>query len=293
MQGFEYLQPTTVEEAVSLLSRYDGKAKVVAGGTDLVVQMKTKAIRPKYVIDITGIPELEYIKYDDQHGLRIGALTTIRALETASELHQRYPIISQAASQLGSVAIRNVGTIGGNLCKASPAAETVPTLIALSARAKIFGLDGERVVPVEDFATGPGSTILKPGELLTEIQVPVLPPNTKCIYLKHAIRGTIDLAIVGVAVVVNLEPEGEVCQDIKIVLGAVAPTPIRAWKAEEILKGKKISNDLIGKSAQMASDESRPISDVRASAEYRKEMVKVFTRQALRQAISQLIKDAK
>jgi len=280
---FEYLEPATIEEAVSLLTKYNGRAKVIAGGTDLLVPMRQKVIRPDYVVDIINIPGLDYINYDDEKGLRIGALTTIRSLEKSAELNQRYPVISQAASQLGSVAIRNMGTLGGNLCNAAPSAETAPALIGLSAEARIVGPDGERVVPLEDFFTGPGTTVLKTAELLVEIQVPVLPPRTKGVYLKHAIRGSIDLAIVGVAAVVTLE-RSNVCKDIKLVLGAVAPTPMRARQAEEIIKGKKIDDALIDKCAQVASDESRPITDVRASYWYRKEIVKVFTRQAIKEA---------
>jgi len=283
---FEYLEPESVEKVVSLLSKYGSEAKIIAGGTDLVAQMRDKAIKPGYVIDIGCIPGLDYIDYDKKQGLRIGALTSIRALEISAELRQRYPVISQAASQLGSVAIRNIGTIGGNLCNAAPSAETAPALIVLSATAKIVGPDGERVVALDDFFTGPGSTVLQNGELLVEIQVPLVPPNTKGVYLKHSIRSTIDLAIVNVAVVLTLESEYEVCKDIKLVLGAVAPTPMRTRKAEQILRGKKVDETLINETARVASDEVRPISDVRASAEYRKQMVEVLTRRAIREAMA-------
>jgi carbon-monoxide dehydrogenase medium subunit len=191
----EYLEPQSVEEVVSLLSKYNGKAKIIAGGTDLVVQMRDKAINLEYLIDITCITGLDYISYDEKRGLMIGALVPVRTLERSIELRQRYPVICQAASQLGSVAIRNVATIGGNLCNAAPSAESAPALIGLSARAKIVGPDGERVVALEDFFTGPGSTVLKKGELLAEIQVPVLLPNTRGIYLKHSMRGTVDLFV--------------------------------------------------------------------------------------------------
>lgn len=281
---FQYLEPTSIEEAISILSEYGNKAKIIAGGTDLLVQIRSKTIRPEYLVDISRIPKLDYKEEND--GLRIGALTTIRALEKSAELHQRYPVISQAAGQLGSVAVRNMGTLGGNLCNAAPSAETAPALIGLSARAKIVGPDGERVVPLENFFVGPGETVLKKGELLVEIQVPPMPPDTKAVYLKHAIRGSIDLAIVGVAAIVTLEPGSNVCKDIKLVLGAVAPTPMRAHQAEEIIKGNKIDDALIDKCAQVASDESRPITDVRASDWYRKEMVKVFTRRAIKEAIA-------
>ena len=278
---FNYLEPATVEEAVSLLSKYNGKAKVIAGGTDILVQIRNKTIAPEYVIDIGYISGLNYINYEAKQGLRIGALTTIRALEQSDELQQRYPVISQAAGKLGSAAIRNVATIGGNLCNAAPSADTAPPLIGLSAKARITGPDGERVVPLEDFFTGPGFTVLRTGELLVEIQVPVLPPETKGVYLKHS-RSPIDLAVVGVAVIMTLDA-GEVCRDIKIVLGAVAPTPMRARKAEEILRGKKVEPALTEKVAQTTSEEAQPITDVRASAAYREEMVKVFTRRAIEQ----------
>jgi len=282
---FEYVEPTTIQEALSSLIKYDGRGKVIAGGTDLLVQMRQKTIKPEYVIDITYIPGLDYIRYDEREGLRIGALTTIRAIELSAEARQRYPVISEAAGQLGSVAIRNQGTLGGNLCNAAPSAETAPALIGFSARAKIIGPDGEKVVPLEDFFTGPGTTVLKTGELLVEVQVPVPSLTTRGIYLKHAIRGSIDLAIIGVAVIADLEPKEKICKDIKIVLGAVAPTAMRARKAEEILKGKRMEESLIEKSAEAASAESKPITDVRASAWYRREMVKVFTRQALKEVM--------
>ncbi len=281
---FEYLEPATLEEAVSLLSKYDGKAKPVAGGTDLWVQIRSKVVKLEYVVDIDGLPGLNYIRHDEKQGLAIGALTPIRALEKSPELRQRYPVISQAASQMASMAIRNVGTIGGNLCNAAPSADTAPALIGLGARAKIIGSEGERIVALEDFFTGPGTTILKTAELLVEIQVPVLAPNTKAVYLKHSMRGAIDLAIVGVAAVIAMD--GELCQDARVVLGAVAPTPIRAKQAEEVLRGKRIDDALIEKAAQAASAESRPITDVRSSAEYRREMIKVFTRRAVREAIA-------
>ena len=282
---FEYLEPANIPEAIALLERYDGKAKIIAGGTDLLVQMRRRTIKPEYVINIGNIQGLDYIRYDENEELKIGALTTIRTLERSAEVQQRYPVIPQAASRMASVGVRNLATLGGNLCNAAPSADTAPALIALSARAKIVGPKGERVVLLEDFFTGPGSTILGKGEILTEIQVPVLQPRTGTTYLKHDIRGTLDLAIVGVAAAITLEPRRELCQEAKVVLGAVAPTPMRVRQAEEILKGKEIDDTLIEKSAQVASDESQPITDVRAPADYRSEMVKVFTRRAIKEAL--------
>lgn len=284
---FEYLEPTSVEEAVSMLFKYEGKTRVIAGGTDLVRnQIREKTINLEYLIDLGSILGLAEIRWDEQQWLSIGALTTLRSLERSPEVQKRFPVLSKAAGQLGSVAIRNLGTVGGNLCNAAPSAEMAPSLIGLSAMAKIMGPSGGRGVPLEDFFTGPGTTVLRRGELLTEIQVPAPKPGTKGTYLKHGARGTIDLAIVGVAVIATLEGKDKVCKDIRIVLGAVAPTPMMARKAAEILKGKKIDEALINQSAEMAANESRPISDVRASEEYRREMVKVFTRRAIREVIA-------
>ena len=280
---YEYMMPVTIEEAIGLLAEHNGKAKVIAGGTDLVLQMRNKIKKAEYVIDISGIPTLDYIKYDKKQGLSIGALTTVRDVEKSTELARKYPVLCQAAGRLGSVAIRNVGTIGGNLCNASPSAENAPALIGLSAKIKIAGPNDERVIPVEDFFVGPGQTVLKNEEVMTEIQVPTPQPNTVGVYLKHAIRGSIDLAIVGVAVIAELD--GKFCRDIKIVLGAVGPTPMRARGAEEIVNGNKIDNAVIEKCAQAASEESRPITDVRASAEYRKEMVKVLVKNGINEAV--------
>ena len=318
----EYLEPATIQETVSLLAKYLGKAKIVAGGTDLLVQLRRKTIKPEYVIDITGIPGLDSINYDEKQGLKIGALTTIRALETSTELHRRYPIISQAASQVGSQAVRNIGTIGGNLCQdtrcpyyavihlrsQSPCyqgggdtcyavagakrcttmavVETAPALMCLEAEVCISGPGGERTAPLEDFFVSPGITALQEDEMLTVIKVPNLPPHTQGTYLKHSSRGALDFAIVGVAVVLTVN-DG-VCKDARIGLLGAAPIPIRAHQAEEIIKGEKVDEVLINRAAQAASDESHPISDVSASAEYRREMVKVLTRRLIREAIARL-----
>ena len=281
---FEYIEAKTISEAVSLLIKYDGKAKVIAGGTDLMVEMKRKQIRPKYVIDLSFLTGLDYIDYEEKQVLKIGAMTTIRSLERSPIRRQGYSLIYEAAKQLASITVRNRATLGGNLCNASPAADMAPGLIALSASAKIVGPDRERIVLLEDFFTGPGTTVLESGELLVEIQVPVPEPRTGGTYLKHTIRGSMDLAIVGAAAVIRLEPDMETCKDINLSLGAVAPTPIRLRRVEDMMKGKKIHEDLIIDSASLAVEESHPISDVRSSAEYRREMINVFTRKAVRQA---------
>lgn len=283
---FDYLEPESIKEALALLSQYRGKSKIMAGGTDLMLQVRNRAIKPEYVVDITRIPGLDYITFDDHQGLRLGALTTIRALETSIELQRMFPIISQAASQLGSVAIRNVATVGGNLCNALPSAETSQALVALSAQVRIIGSGGERTVPLEGFFTGVGKTLLQPDEVLLEILVPEPAPHTAGIYIKHSPRGPIDLAIVNITVVMTMEPDHKVCRDAKIVLGAVCPTPLRARKAEDMLKGKRVDGALIDRVAQVASDEAQPRhGSIRGSFEYKKEMVRVLTGRVIREVI--------
>ena len=287
MRDFEYFEPTSISEALSLLARYKDEAKVIAGGTDLLVDMKEDCLRPRYLINLKKIPGLAYIIYNDGNGLKIGSLTTIRVLERSAELHRFYPIISEAAHLIGNTAIRNVATLGGNLCNAAPSADMAPGLIALSATATIVGSEGEKEVPLENFFAGSGSTVLTHSEILTEIKVPAPPPDTRGAYIKYGIRGTSDLPIVNVAVIVTLEPENKVCRDAKIVLGNVAQTPMRASKAEEIIRGKRIDADLIEQCAQVAHDEAHPRPhSIRASGEYKKAMIRVFIRKAIMQAVS-------
>lgn len=285
MGPFEYFEPLSIEETVSLLKKYGDKAKVLAGGTDLVPQMKEKTTRPEFVISIGRIANLDYIRLDGEKGLKIGALTTIRSIEQSPQLQPKYGLICQSASQTASIAVRNVATVGGNLCNASPSADIATALMALSAKTKLVSPAGERIVPLEDFILGPGATALKTDELLTEIQIPSPPAHTAGVYIKYTTRGGEELALIGVAALLTLSAGDGTCTEAKLALGAVAPTPIRARRAEGVLKGKKIDQELIEKAALTASDESSPIDDIRGSAEYRREMLKIFTRDAIRQAV--------
>ena len=282
---FDYLEAGSVEEACSLLSQYGDKVRLLAGGTDLLVAMRWRKINVQYVINTKTIPDLDYIRYDGE-ALRIGALATLDDIESSPIIRDKFPVIVNSAHLVGTPQIRNVATIGGNLCNAAPSADMAPSLIGLGARVKLKGTKGERVVTLEEFFTGPGETVLQLGEMLIEIQVPNAPPHTRSIYLKLPARTAIGLAVVGVAATVTLDPKGDSISEARIVLGAVAPTPIRTRQAESILKGKTVSNELIEKSAQVAAEEAKPISDVRGSAGYRREMVRVLTKEAIRQIIS-------
>jgi CO/xanthine dehydrogenase FAD-binding subunit len=280
---FGYLAPATLDEALSLLAQHKGRAKVIAGGTDLIPKLKRReTAAPDYVINLKGIPGLDKIKQDGG-GLNIGALATIVAVETSPQIHQKFAILAQAAQSMASPQVRNRGTIAGNICNAVPSADSAPALLTLGAKLKIISLKGERTVNIEDFFTGPNQTALNNEELLTEIQIPAMPPGSKGVYLKLSPRRAMDLAIVGVAAVVTAQ-DG-VCKDIRIALGAVAPTPTRAEKAEAILKGQKLNDNLIGKAAKAAAAQAKPIDDHRASAEYRRDMVEVLVRRAIKQAI--------
>ncbi|MFC2067494.1 FAD binding domain-containing protein [Chloroflexota bacterium] len=280
-----YFEPLTVKEAVSLLGKYREKAKIIAGGTDLVVMMKQRRLRPLYVISIDRIADLDYIHLDSQNNLQIGSLATIRNIQRYPHLQPRYKLIGEAAGQLASMAVRNVATIGGNLCNAAPSADMAPALIGLSATIKLVSTTGERIVSLEDFFIGPGTTLLKTDELLTEIQIPAPPLYSAGVYLKMGSRGAGGLAVVGIAAIITLSSLDWSCLDAKVVLGAVAPKPMRARKAEGMLKGEKLDKNLIENAAKSASDESSPIDDVRSSAGYRREMVKVYARDAIGQAV--------
>lgn len=284
MGPFEYLEPNTLEEALSLLRKYTDRAKVYAGGTDLVVQMRRRVLSPRFVMSIAGIRELDYLRFEDGKGLGIGCLTTIRAIEQSHELRKRYAMLPEVARQFGSIAIRNVATIGGNLCNALPSADMAPMLIGLSAKVKLISVDGKRILNLENFFIGPGKTVLQADELMVEVQVPVPPPRTAGVYQKYTTRGGEELAVVGVAAVVTLDSRRESCDDVRIVIGTVVPSPRRAEEAEVILRGKEIDGELIEKAARIASDQAQPRDSIRGSADYRREMVRMYTRDALRQA---------
>lgn len=279
---FDYLMPRTLEEAAFLLSQHNGEARVIAGGSDLLIKMKRREETPQYLVGLKNIPGLDYVDYDEAQGLRFGPSVTIHAIETSPLVRDRFPILAQAASTIGSAQIRNLGTMVGNLCSAVPSADMAPGLIVLGANLKIASIKGERTVAVEDFFTGPLQTVLASDELVVEVQVPNPPPHSGTVYIKHTLRAAMELAIVGVATLITLDKG--ICSKVKIALGAVAPTPIRVTKAESVLMGKPFSAELVKQAAETASEEARPISDVRASAGYRREMVRVITQRALNQA---------
>jgi carbon-monoxide dehydrogenase medium subunit len=282
MRRFEYHEPANLEEASALLVRHGAEASLLAGGTDLLVEIKEHVRWPKHVVNVKRIPGLAALEYDARDGLRFGALVTAREIETSPVVLEKYPGLAQAARELGSIQVRHRATVVGNICRASPSADTLPPLIADGASVRIHGPAGGRTVALEDFFTGPGKTVLAPGELVTEVVVPPPAPRTGKHYIKHGRRKAMELATVGVAVALTLE--GDACREIRIALGAVAPTPIRARAAEAALRGRGLDAQAIAAAARIAQGECRPISNVRGSAEYRREMVGVLAARAIERA---------
>ncbi len=293
MIRFDYFEPTTLKEAASFLAREGERARILAGGTDLLPLLKKRALSPKYLVNIKGIHGMDVISREDGGGLSIGALCTLRDLKASTLLDGGWGMVAQAAGLLGSVQVRNIATLGGNLCHGAPSAETAPALIALSAQAAIAGTNGTRMVPLEEFFTGPGTTVLGAGEVLAEVALP--PPSGPGggVYLKLSPRGGMGLAVVGVAAWMSLDPDTGGCIDCRVVLGAVAPTPFRARRTEDSLRGRTITKKRIDDAARVAMEESRPVSDVRASETYRREMVGVFARRAISGAMDAARREAR
>lgn len=275
----DYFCPKTVESAVSLLTRYGKEAQILAGGTDLLVAMRSRKLTPSYLIDITGIVSLDYITAHREGGINIGALTTIRTIELSQVIKEKYLLLYEAAHCMGTIQVNNLATVAGNICRASPSADMACPLYALGSSVKIEGPRQTRIVSLSEFSIGSEKTALKDNELVTEIQVPELAPCSGTAFLR-ATRVASDLSKTNVSTVVTLK-DG-VCTDIRIVLGSVAPTLMRAAEAEEIIRGKKIGKTLIEKSAQAASDAAHPRSgSLRATPEYKKVLAKILTEQAL------------
>jgi carbon-monoxide dehydrogenase medium subunit len=275
----EYLKPKTIEEAVSFLARCGKEAKLLAGGTDLLNLVRNGALMPKWVIDIAEIPELDYVRVDETGSLRIGALATLKVVGQSQVVTEGWPIICEAIRRMGMTQLRNMGTVVGNICRASPSADSASTLLVLDAVVEIKGPGKSRNVPLGEFFTGPGMTVLNDDEMVTGISVPKLPAGAGTAFLKQT-RVAEDLAKVNVATLVVRQ--NGVCKEARIGLGGVAPTPMRAREAEEILRGKQLDDKLLEQAAKEAADETKPITDLRSTAEYRKELSKVLVGRAIK-----------
>jgi carbon-monoxide dehydrogenase medium subunit len=312
MKKFDYLKPKTLDEALSLLNQHGKNAAIIAGGTDVMVMIKQKTMSPGVLISLRGIPGLDQIQYDG--ALRIGAMVTHRALEKSDLIRKEFSALADAVDALGSIQIRNVATIGGNICTAAPSADTATPLLVLGAQVKIKGLKEEKTVPIEEFFMGPGETILKKGEIVTELIIPKPLPNTGSAYWKHQRRLALDLPILGVSALLTLdkgtvscsdmlcttspissilhamEQDELTCKDVKIALGVVAPVPIRAIKAENLLRGKKMSDELLEEVAETAAKEAQPRDTIRGEAWYRRDMIRVLVRRMAMKSIERVVR---
>jgi carbon-monoxide dehydrogenase medium subunit len=279
MHTFEYLKPKSIDEAISLMESHGEKARYIAGGTDILVKIKEKKVLPDFLISLRYIPNLAYIRHEEAKGiLKIGSMTTHRMLEKSPLIRGKYPVLSDAVDNIGSVQIRNVATIGGNIVNAVPSADGAIPLITLGAGIRMRGPKGEREMELLDFFIGPGQTLLEHGEIVLEFVVPKLSPRTGMAYCKHTRRAAMELPILGVAVLLSLEDDGITCLDARIGLGVLAPTPMRALNAEETLKGKKIDEDLLETAGKAAAWECKARDSVRGEAWYRRAMVETLVK---------------
>jgi carbon-monoxide dehydrogenase medium subunit len=283
VRRFELVLPRSIDECLKSLTEHGRDAKVVAGGTDLLPQLKNGLLKPPCVVDLSGVPELRALSDDGTRGLRIGAAVTARALELDPRVRAAYPAVAESAALIGSVQIRNLATVGGNLCNAAPSADMAPPLLALDAEAVIGGPNGRRRVPLASFFAGVRRTVLAPDELLVEIALPARAARSGGHYLRHTPRRELDIAVVGVASQVTLT-DG-VCGTVRIALASVAPTPVRAAAAEAAFTGQPPSPALVERAAELAVEAAQPISDQRGSADFRRHLVRVLTRRTLTTAL--------
>jgi len=311
MKKFDYFKPKTLEEALALFAKYGEKAKLIAGGTDVIVMIKQKTISPDVLISLQGIPGLNEIKCNGS--LTIGPMVTHRAIEKSEAIRKHFSALTDAADFLGSIQIRNVATIGGNICTAAPSADTATPLLVLGTQVRIKSLKEERTIPIEEFFKGPRKTVLKASEMVKELLIPKLLPNTGSAYYKLQRRLALDLPILGVSVLISLdknkvacsdmlctaspissilhkmEEDQIVCKEVRIALGVAAPTPLRAVKAEALLRGKKLSDELLEEVAATASKEAQPRDSIRGEAWYRRDMIKVLVKRMAMKSIERVI----
>ena len=285
MQPFGYAAPTSVGSAVELLAEAEGRARPLAGGTDLLVQLRREALDLDLVVDVKRIPALKAVRYDPDGGLTVGAAVTCAELGGHSEVRRRYPGLWDAASIIGGAAIQNRATLGGNLCNAAPSGDAIPAMIVLGAVGEVVGPKGGRTIPVVDFCTAPGETVLAPDELLVSLRVPPPEPHTGGSYLRFIPRGEMDIAVVGVGAWVQLNASSDEIVDARIALAAVAPIPLPVVGLSEVLIGRAPDEQAVDAAAVQAQACASPIDDMRGTAAQRRHLVGVLARRALWHAI--------
>ncbi|MCS3918070.1 xanthine dehydrogenase family protein subunit M [Fervidibacter sacchari] len=290
MHWFDYCAPKRLEEALDIFAEYGERARALAGGTDLILFMEKGRLRPELVVEVPSCPPFVGVEMIDSY-IRIGSRTTMMELETSPLVREKISVLADAASKVGSLQIRNLATIGGNICTASPAGDTLPALLVLDASVRLVSNGGERLIPLREFFLGPGETVRQADELLTEVIVPIPPYRSGCSFYKLSVRRYMDIAIVNAAAFVSVNEDGFIT-DAKIALGSVAPTPIRAYEAEERLKGNSISDILLDEVGKLAQEASSPITDQRGTAEYRRIMVYRLTKRVVKEAYERALAQA-
>lgn len=287
MKFEKYFRPETLEQAIDLLKEYGTDCKIVAGGTDVVIRLKAHMLRVKAIVDISAIPEMKNVTIDAEQAV-IGATRDLMTLARDPALcESQWQIVAECAGHVSSTQIRNRATMGGNNCNASPSADTTPGLMISDAIVNVAGPNGKRDIPIEEFFVGPGKTVLEQGEIVVSFTLPAQGERCAAAYHKHAIRGDTDISIICVGVRIGLNTDGTVSK-ARIALGAVAPTPIRAREVEQFLLGKKLTDEVVEQAARLAEQSVKPISDQRASAEYRKEMVYINLKNTIREAAAKI-----
>lgn len=280
MRRFDYYRPDSLAEVASLFSEHGDGGVLLAGGTDVLVQIKEGGRLPRYVVALSGVPGLEGISGGGGAPLRIGARTLVADVAAHPEVLAHYSALADGAGIIGSVQTRNMATLGGNICNATPSADTSPALAIFEATAHVVGTGGERDVPIGEFWTGPSRTVLQPGEVVTHFDLPAAAVHSGSHYQRHTPRKIMDIAAVGTGVYLELDASGA-CTSARIALGAVAPTIVRAPLAEAALAGQAITEDSAAAAAALAATEATPISDQRASAEFRTYLIEVMTKQSI------------
>jgi carbon-monoxide dehydrogenase medium subunit len=280
MRNFDYLEPTSVAEACALLKRHGSEAKVFAGGAHVTILMKQGLYQPKALINIKKIPALKGITFDPVEGLVIGALVTHREIETSALVKEKFPVLSQAEREVANIRVRNMGTVGGNLASGEPLTDLAQIFIALDGKLRITGPNGQRAIPVEELFIDFYTTSLAEDEIITQVVIPPMPPSSGVEYIRFSSSSVVDKPSAGVAVRLTLEPGKETVQGARIVLGCVGPTPVRARRAEQLLRGKKVTLESANEAGKVASQECSPTADLRGSEQYKRAIVRTLVKRA-------------
>ncbi len=287
MNNFQYHRPQSMEEALGLLADHGDDARIISGGTSLLLFMKQRLVQPGHLISLQDIPGLDDIALTDE-GVSIGAMCSHRAVETSPVVRQAVPLLSETYRYVATPRIRNMATVGGGLVHADPNLDPPPSLIVLGAQVVLTSASGERAMPVEEFFLDYYETAIEPGEIVSRVVVPHVPPNSGSSFIKFLPRTADDYATVSAAAYLTLSDDGSSCKDVRIGLGSVGATPIRGRGAEDVLRGRPVTPELIHRTAQAVGDEVEPMDDFRGSANYKRQMAVVFTRRTLERALADI-----